>query len=193
MSRLAMGISSFDMAIQGVRIVDGNARKDHRGSLTTVFVRAGADDLGEMKQWNCIRSDANVLRGVHAHLDYGELYVPILGRMFLLLKDARINSSSFGEEMSFYLDELEASAIWVPAGVAHGVYFATPGILTYGLSNVYTGTLEFNFSWNSSEIRSAWPASDPILSDRDSKARSFSEMVDDMAEALSAHIDGRGR
>ncbi len=162
------------MRIHGVRLIEIPPNLDHRGSLSTVHRDTQA---GPFAQWNCIRSDANVLRGLHAHRDYDELYVPIRGRMFLLLKDARSSSPSSGAEIGFWSEEIEDKSIFVPSGVAHGVYFATDGILLYGLSRIWTGAGELECRWDDAEISTRWPARDPILSDKDTAAGSFAAMV----------------
>ena len=166
------------MTIRDVRVIPSSVNPDHRGTLSTIFALGDPHHLSEMVQWNRVASHANVLRGVHAHLQYDELYVPIVGRMFFFLKDARRNSASFGSEMSFYSEEFADSSVLVPLGVAHAVYFETDGILIYGLSGLFTGDDEFGCRWNDSAIRVEWPASNPILSERDACAGSFAEMVE---------------
>jgi dTDP-4-dehydrorhamnose 3,5-epimerase len=109
--------------------------------------------------------------------------------MFFFLKDARQNSESFGAEMSFYADAFADSSVLVPLGVAHAVYFETKGILIYGLSGLFTGDDEFGCRWNDSALRVEWPVSNPILSERDTLAGSFAEMV----EAIEGARRGTGR
>ena len=121
-----------------------------------------------------LRSGASVLRGLHAHLSYDELYVPIQGRMFLLLKDARINSATFGTEVSFWNEEIEKKSIFVPTGVAHGVYFATESILIYGLSQIWNGDGDFGCRWNDADVKTGWPVHSPVLSDRIPRPAHFS-------------------
>jgi dTDP-4-dehydrorhamnose 3,5-epimerase-like enzyme len=165
------------MTIHDVRVVPYSVNPDDRGSLSTIFSDPGPQRLGSMRQWNRIVSHANVLRGLHAHLGYDELYIPISGRMYFLLKDARRSSPSFGAEMGFYADAFPDSSILVPIGVAHGVYFETDGILLYGLSNAYDGRGELACRWNDRDIRSPWPATTPLLSEKDTSAGSFREMA----------------
>ena len=173
------------MTIRDVRVIPNAVNPDHRGTLSTIFARGDGHGLSEMMQWNRVASHANVLRGIHAHLRYDELYVPLAGRMFFLLKDARRNAASFGAEMSFYADAFPDSSILVPVGVAHAVYFETDGILIYGLSCLFTGDDEFGCRWNDSAVGIEWPAHKPILSERDACAGSFAEMVDAIERARS--------
>ena len=169
-----------EMRILGVRLIETTPNYDHRGVLSTIYQESEA---GVFQQWNHISSHANVLRGVHAHLDYDELYVPVQGRMFLFLKDARPWSPSFAKEMSFWSDDIQDKSLFVPRGVAHGVYFATFGNLIYGLSRSWTGDGELICRWDAPEIRTRWPNAHPILSNKDSVAGGFVEMTRTIEEA----------
>ena len=171
------------MNIEAVQLISFKAMSDARGSLTEVF---RSDDAAEnIEQWNCIRSHANVLRGMHAHLLYDELYVPVAGRMFFVLKDARASSPTFEREQSFFLDDQTKRGLWVPRGVAHGVYFETAGVLLYGLSACWSDAQEYGFRWNDRAVKTAWPGTRPVLSERDANAASFTEMLADMASDLA--------
>jgi dTDP-4-dehydrorhamnose 3,5-epimerase len=147
-------------------------------------MHVGGEADNVLKQLNVVRSGATTLRGMHAHSRYAEHYVPILGRMFFVLKDARQAEPSFGEELSFWVDGGNEIGLEVPAGVAHGVYFDEPGVLVYGLSSVWTGANEYGCRWNDPAIAALWPTQDPTLSERDSIAGSFDELV----SALNADL-----
>jgi dTDP-4-dehydrorhamnose 3,5-epimerase len=164
------------MSIRGARLIPFNVSRDSRGSLSEVF-RSDAHGGAPLHQWNWVKSRANVLRGMHAHLLYDEVYVVVKGRMFFLLKDARHTSPTFGREQTFSSDELSSASLVVPTGVAHGVYFETAGTLAYGLSSSWDGQQEYAFRWNDPAIETRWPATDPLLSERDARAGSFMEMV----------------
>src|SRR5690242_15573433 len=171
------------MNIQAVQLIPFKATSDARGSLSEVFRSAGPDK--KIEQWNCIKSHANVLRGMHAHMLYDEFYVPVAGRMFFMLKDARVSSPTFEREQCFFLDDETKSGLWVPRGVAHGVYFETAGVLLYGLSARWDDTREFGFRWNDPSVKAAWPVARPVLSERDANAASFKDMLATMASDLA--------
>jgi dTDP-4-dehydrorhamnose 3,5-epimerase len=164
------------MRIHGVQLVPFSVSRDSRGSLSEVF-RSDAHGGFSLHQWNWVDSRANVLRGMHAHLRYDEVYVVVKGRMFFLLKDARRSSPTFGNEQSFSSDDLSNTSLVVPTGVAHGVYFETAGILAYGLSSAWDGGQEYSFRWDDPAVQTRWPTADPLLSERDTKAGSFADMV----------------
>ena len=171
------------MRIDGARLINFHATVDARGSLDT-FYNAAWTDAGVAAQWNLVRSTAGVLRGVHAHSRYDEYYVPVSGRMFFGLKDARRASRSFGAVEAIWARHEERIGIVVPAGVAHGVFFETDGILVYGLSAPWTGENEFGCAWSDESLGIRWPTIDPILSPRDGEASGYAAMVD----ALNADL-----
>jgi dTDP-4-dehydrorhamnose 3,5-epimerase len=105
--------------------------------------------------------------------------------MLIVLKDARRKSPTFGQAIARWIDDgADNTLIVVPAGVAHGVFFQTAGILTYGLTSCWDGLGEFNCRWDDPGLVSQWPLIAPVLSDRDSAAGAFDAMVD----ALNAEL-----
>jgi dTDP-4-dehydrorhamnose 3,5-epimerase len=176
------------MKIDGVQLIPFKVTHDPRGSLSELF-RSDADGGYPLQQWNCIKSRPRVLRGMHAHLLYEEFYIPLEGRMFFLLKDARRSSPTFGNEQSFLSPDVASASLIVPIGVAHGVYFETAGTLMYGLSAAWGGEHEYAFRWNDSAVKTPWPTTDPLLSERDAEAGSFMDMVGAMESAREL-VDG---
>jgi dTDP-4-dehydrorhamnose 3,5-epimerase len=176
------------MKIDGVQLIPFKVTHDPRGSLSEVF-RSDVDGGYPLQQWNWVKSRSHVLRGMHAHLLYDELYVPVEGRMFFLLKDARRSSPTFGNEETFLSQDLSSASLVVPIGVAHGVYFETAGTLMYGLSASWDGEHEYAFRWNDSAVKTKWPTTDPQLSERDTIAGSFMDMVAAM-ESAGNLVDG---
>jgi peptidoglycan/LPS O-acetylase OafA/YrhL/dTDP-4-dehydrorhamnose 3,5-epimerase-like enzyme len=171
-------------ALMGVRAQPFHRVPDERGSLSTIY-RAGHEGTPRIQQWNVVQSRAGSLRGLHAHGAYDEYYVPLAGRMFFLLKDARASSPSFRAELSFWSDQVPDTAIEVPKGVAHGVYFESDAILAYGLSSPWTDEQEFGCRFDDKEIATPWPATRVLLSERDQLAGTFSSMVQAITRLLS--------
>lgn len=170
------------MKIDGVELIPFKVTHDTRGSLSEIF-KSGVGTRFRPQQWNWIRSRSRALRGMHAHMLYDELYVPLEGRMFFVVKDARRSSPTFGVEQSLWSEDLMNASLAVPVGVAHGVYFETPGALMYGLSAPWSGEHEYAFRWNDVAVATKWPTTDPLLSERDTTAGSFIDMVAAMESA----------
>jgi dTDP-4-dehydrorhamnose 3,5-epimerase len=167
---------TLNVGIDGVAIRPWPQMPDHRGVLATIY-KDGPDSLGPFVQWNLVQSTRGSLRGVHAHSRYHEYYVPLHGRMFLFLKDVRAASPTFGAEFHCWSEALASSALFVPIGVAHAVYFDEDGLLLYGLSTEWTGEGEFGCRWDDPGIGAPWPVQTPVLSDRDAAAPSLAAMV----------------
>ena len=81
---------------------------DYRGDLTELF-RAEWHEWPAPVQWNFVRSDANVLRGVHAHPRHDDYLIVLHHRMVLGLKDLRRDSPTHDLEAMVELDGLTCS------------------------------------------------------------------------------------
>ncbi len=173
------------MSIEGVELIDLKVNRDNRGSLTKIYDQW--DSNMDLLQWNLVRSGANVLRGLHVHLNYDEYYVPVAGKMFFGLVDLRRDSGSFLQTESFHWSGKDQVLV-VPNGVLHGVYCKEDYILTYGLSRQYDGSGEFGCIYDDLEVGIVWPTKDPILSEKDKTAGSFVEMLQAFEAAGSKSI-----
>jgi dTDP-4-dehydrorhamnose 3,5-epimerase len=103
---------------------------DERGVFTELF----RDSWGlpvEPVQWNAVRSEANVLRGVHVHWRHADYLTVVLGRATIGLHDLREGSPTDGFGTAVELDARAPAAISIPPGVAHGFYFHEPSLHVY--------------------------------------------------------------
>jgi dTDP-4-dehydrorhamnose 3,5-epimerase len=152
------------------------SRVDARGSFTEIFRRnwpVGVEPL----QWGLIRTDAGVLRGVHAHPRHDEFVLAIAGTMLLGVKDARVDSPSFGRSALLTLSGERAELVTLPHGVAHGLYHATDSSMLLAMSHYYDPADDIGCHWADPELGIAWPVRDPVLSERDRTAAPFTELV----------------
>lgn len=171
--------------IEGVCFLRPKLNPDKRGSLDVIF-NDRWPGVPAISQWNLVRSLGGVLRGMHAHSRYHEVYVAVVGRMYIALKDARRESPTFRRTMTAWIDQGESYlAVVVPAGVLHGVYFQSEGILGYGLSSAWTGANEYNCAWNDPDLALDWPIETPILSERDASGGRFLDLVEALANDAS--------
>lgn len=160
--------------IVGVDFLDLSAVPDTRGSLVTLH--AEGPGAQRWPQWNWIRSEPNVLRGMHVHLFYDEYYVPMQGSMFFGLADTRPHSPTYRQVMGFRWQGRDQAFV-VPKGVAHGVYCEEASMLVYGLTNVFDGTGELGCRFDDPELEIDWPTHEPMLSERDSSAGTFADLL----------------
>ncbi len=77
-------------------------------------------------------------------------------------------------------------AVPVPAGVAHAVFFLDESILAFGLSSYWKAETDVvGCRWDNLDPSLPWPAESATLSNKDSEAGSFADMLTKY-EALSA-------
>jgi dTDP-4-dehydrorhamnose 3,5-epimerase len=161
------------------------ANADERGCLFEIF-REEWTGAFKTVQWNACSSRAGVMRGVHVHVDYDEFYTLPAGRVFIALRDIRRGSPTFRNSIGFEWSAADGFAVPVPAGVAHAVFFLDDSLLAFGLSGYWKAELDVvGCRWDHLDPLLSWPAESAMLSNRDSEAGSFADMVA-RYEALSA-------
>lgn len=146
---------------------------DARGSFTELF-RASMMPPGTdpFVQANLSRSAQGVLRGMHFHRRQSDLWIVAEGRAFVGL--AQLRTARFATETM----ELGAGdAVLIPPLVAHGFYALEDLALIYLVTNEYDGTDELGFAWDDPAAAIPWPASQPVLSERDQRNPSLAEAL----------------
>jgi dTDP-4-dehydrorhamnose 3,5-epimerase len=66
----------------------------------------------------------------------------------------------------------------VPPGVAHGFLAETEITLLYLVDAYFSGEDEFGLMWDDPQVGIAWPAADPILSERDRSNPPLTEVLE---------------
>jgi dTDP-4-dehydrorhamnose 3,5-epimerase len=160
----------------GVAVHALTPHRDARGSVTEIYRETW--DLGcRPVQFNALKSAAGVLRGVHVHVRHVDHLVLLSGHMVVGLHDMRPASPTARASCLLELDAGEPSAIVIPVGVAHGLYFPVASVLTYGMSHQWEPSEEIGCRWDCRELGLAWPTSTPVLSERDAAAPDYAESV----------------
>ncbi|WP_161490846.1 MULTISPECIES: dTDP-4-dehydrorhamnose 3,5-epimerase family protein [unclassified Ensifer] len=173
--------SSPQILPPGVQLHSLLPHKDDRGVFLEAFRRewsAGCDPV----QWNVVRSEANVLRGVHVHATHTDYLLVVSGRMLLGLHDSRPNAPEDRLSTMLVLDAANPTAVTVPPGVCHGFYFPEPSIHMYAVSHYWDESDELGCRFDEAELRLAWPNRMPKLSRRDQLASSYDEMRDQLVK-----------
>lgn len=150
----------------GVRILTRRMHHDARGSVTEVYRQTWVAEYG-FKQWNCVHSVANVLRGVHVHIERHDYLVLLSGHALFGVRDLRPGSPTENMSAMFEMSGDDIGCIIIPAGVAHGFYFDVPSVLIYGLSEYWTGLGEVGCRYDDPDLELSWPTTNPILSETD--------------------------
>src|SRR5271154_4096863 len=145
---IAKGVSAGKPGLLAERLPDGlklralTAHLDSRGDFTELF--RDEWELGlRPSQWNLVRSEANVLRGVHVHRKHVDYLTMAAGEMVLGLHDLRPGSPTFRRSSLLRVQAQDPHLVVIPAGVAHGFYFPESASHIYGVSHGFDGTDEF--------------------------------------------------
>lgn len=169
-----------DMLPCGVERRRIRALGDSRGSFVEIFRESWGLEVRPL-QWGLLQTEAGVLRGVHVHPRHDEFILVTAGKMLLGIKDLRRDSPTFGRAGLLTLAGERLELVTLPHGVAHGFYHATQGSLLLASSHYYDPSDDIGCHWADPELGIPWPVHDPVLSERDRKARSFAELMDALA------------
>jgi dTDP-4-dehydrorhamnose 3,5-epimerase len=105
--------------IDGVYIKKLVVHTDDRGQLFEIW---RADDCGfcGFGQVYVTTAHPGIIKGWHYHQKQTDCFTVIKGRALFALYDARDNSPTRGELLTFHIGEDERIAIVIPPGVYHG-------------------------------------------------------------------------
>ena len=176
-----MKIETTDLS--GVLLLTPKVFEDARGFFLEsynqhVFAEAGITTV--FVQDNHSQSCRHALRGLHYQVPpraQVKLVRVVVGEVFDAVVDLRPESATFRCWAGFTLSAANRQMLYVPAGLAHGfcVLSDTADIL-YKTSDFYSPPHERALLWNDPDIGIAWPVGEPILSERDRRARPFADL-----------------
>lgn len=165
-----------------VRLLDPH--EDERGCFTELFRQEWG--LGvEPIQWNAVRSESGVLRGVHVHLRHSDYLTVPVGRATIGLRDLRHSSSTFGLTATVELGEARPAALGIPPGVAHGFYFHVRSLHVYAVSHYWDKSDELGCRWDDPALAIAWPEEPSLLSTRDASLGPLSSLESAVASGVA--------
>ncbi len=129
-------------------------------------------------QDNHSRSSKNVLRGIHFQKKHpqGKLVRVVKGKVFDVAVDLRKHSSTFGKWDAVILSEDNKQQLWVPPGFGHGfLVLSNEADFEYKCTSYYDPFDEVSIIWNDESLNIDWPNINPIVSEKDQKAKTFNE------------------
>jgi dTDP-4-dehydrorhamnose 3,5-epimerase len=162
--------------IVGVTVRAFAANADLRGDLYEIH----RDEWGlapRPVQWDFVTRQANVLQGVHVHCRRWDYVVVLDGQATIGLKDIRRDQPSFGHTMTIEVSGQEPTVVTVPPGVAHGIFAHTALRYLYGLSVAWNGDDDLGCRYDDPALALAWPASSPLLLQRDLDLPDFATLL----------------
>ena len=168
--------------LSGVVIVKNRVFGDARGFFMETYHQKRFESVGlpsNFVQDNHSRSSKGVLRGLHYQFPQwqGKLVRVLSGAIFDVAVDIRPDSRTFGQWYGLELNDENHLQLYIPPGFAHG--FATLSDIadvSYKCTSLYKPEDEVGIAWDDPDIGVEWPLSDPIVSDKDSKAAKLSEL-----------------
>jgi len=172
----------INVEIEGLFVIEPNVFEDDRGyffeSYNKVeFEKNGITDF--FVQDNQSKSQKDVLRGLHFQKPpyaQAKLVRVIQGSVLDVAVDLRKGSKTYGEHFSVTISAKNRKMFYIPAGFAHGfLTLEDDTIFSYKCSNVYHSESEDAVLWNDKELDIDWGVNQPILSEKDNKAKSFNQ------------------
>lgn len=159
---------------------------DNRGFFMRTFDDEIFKEQDIERQWvqeNHSRSvGKGIIRGLHLQMPpYAEtkLIRAIKGEVLDVFVDLRKNSPTFGQWDSVLLSEKKHNCAFIPRGFAHG--FCTLSEISevvYKVDNYYAPEYECGIIWNDQDLKIDWPATNPIISDKDQKNLTLKEFIE---------------
>ncbi len=166
--------------ISGCHEIVGTPFTDARGRFVKVFEQGAfaANDLRtDFVETYYSVSFHKVIRGLHFQrppMQHAKLVTCIVGRAFDVVVDLRRGSPTYGQHAHFDLDAEKPTAIYVPAGLAHGFCsLCDSSVLLYHVTSPHSPQHDDGIHWNSVGVR--WPTTEPVVSERDASFVSFDE------------------
>jgi dTDP-4-dehydrorhamnose 3,5-epimerase len=174
-----MGATSTALLPDGTLLRPLDANADDRGVFTELY-RASWDERAAPVQWNAVRSEANVLRGVHVHIRHDDYLTVPHGRALVGLRDLRRGSETEGVSALVELTGERPAALMIPHGVAHGFYFPETSLHIYGVTEYWDPSDELGCHWADEQLGIPWPVEAPRLSERDAASQSLQALLDQL-------------
>ncbi|MGA2447666.1 MAG: dTDP-4-dehydrorhamnose 3,5-epimerase [Polyangiaceae bacterium] len=169
------------LSLSGLLLVKPRVYRDPRGMFVETYQAEryrGAGIDCSFVQDNYSRSSEGTLRGLHYQSSPGQAKLVCVseGSIFDVVVDIRPESPTFGRWDAVVLDGEKHWQLFVPVGFAHGfcVLSATAAVM-YKVSSPYNAATECAIAYDDPTLGVKWPTADPVLSDRDRTAESFSE------------------
>jgi dTDP-4-dehydrorhamnose 3,5-epimerase len=168
----------------GVQVRQLTPHRDERGSFTELH-RLEWDTGVAPVQWNAVRSEPGVLRGVHVHPRHDDYLVIFGGHATVGLSDLRPSASRDRRACCIDCSGDSPIALTIPHGVAHGFFFHEPVLHIYAVSHYWDKDDELGCHWTDAELQIPWPQSDAQVSDRDAALPSFAVLLDQLESEVA--------
>ena len=169
--------------LKGVIKIEHDIFEDERGSFLESYNLDNLIQFGIEKDFvqdNLSYSKKGVLRGLHFQAypyEQGKLVRVLKGEVFDVVVDIRKNSKTFGEWVSFILNDQNKDSVYIPPGLAHGfLVLSEDAIFFYKCTNYYSKDSERSLLWNDESLDIDWPEEPKSISEKDKEAKRLIEL-----------------
>ena len=172
-----------ECALPEVKLLRPRDFKDSRGTMAEVAQDQRFQDLGLprfVQENQSLSTRAGTVRGLHFQKPpaaQAKLVRVLRGKIFDVAVDVRPKSPTFGQHVSVTLSDDELVWMYIPAGFAHGFCTLTDDVqVLYKVSTFYAPATEGGIIWNDPALAIAWPATNALLSDKDTLLPLFKDL-----------------
>lgn len=147
------------------------------------MIRSVGLDPHAFVQDSLSRSVRGVLRGLHLRSGKGEakLVRCSYGKVFDVVVDLRHGSPTFRNVATFELSGETQTTLYIPAGCAHGFQALTETADTsYRIDRPHDPAEDVTIAFDDPELAVPWPLPVTSVSERDRKAPSLAEVLQDL-------------
>jgi len=175
----------IETALPGCIVIEPQVFGDSRGFFYESYNEAKYHEAGidrRFVQSNVSRSARGVLRGLHYQWPHpqGKLVSVLEGEVYDVAVDIRRGSPNFGQWAGVMLTAENHRHFWIPEGFAHGFCVVSEyATFSYQCTDLYNAQADGGVRWNDPAIGVDWPISEPLLSDKDTKAPLLADIAED--------------
>lgn len=168
------------LSLKGPRLIKPKIFQDNRGFFLESFSPAIEKEIGSFIQDNHSFSKKGTIRGMHFQSSPGQakLVRVASGKILDVVVDIRKESPTFGKWEGVVLDGENHEQLFVPIGFAHGFcVLSDEAHVLYKVSSPYNPETEKGFRFDDPDVGIEWPATEPILSERDKTTPYLKEIM----------------
>lgn len=135
------------------------------------FKELTGQDITFLQDNHSLSKEAGVIRGLHYQkfpMEQSKLVRVTSGAIYDVIVDIRTSSPTFGQWAYAILSNENNRQLFVPKGFAHGFCTLVPDTeVQYKVDACYSPEHDRGILWNDPFLNIDWPASTPVLSNKD--------------------------
>lgn len=160
--------------IEGLLLIKKSVHFDERGTYVELYDTAEYRDILPINtifvQDDYSYSRKNVLRGIHGDFVTSKLITVLYGKIAAVIVDNRKESKTYMKWQKFYLSQMNAMQLFIPAGCGNSMLALTDNVIYhYKQTTHYTPESQFTIKWDDKRLNIDWDIMNPVLSQRDTQ------------------------